>query len=104
MHLRRSLLVTLVWAVVSITASVQDPSTTPQEPQEVDILAAQAKEPISEKQNQGKAAVINPLPGMMGSVCLPVHRKEKEWAFADESAAEPSRQSSRRHESDAGRE
>ncbi|KAL9003000.1 MAG: hypothetical protein Q9188_004100 [Gyalolechia gomerana] len=104
MHLRPSLLVTLVWAVVSITASVQDPSTAPQEPREGEILAAPVKELVAEKQKQGKAGVINPLPGMMGSVCLPVHRIKKEWAFADESVAEPSRQSSRRHESDAGRE
>lgn len=81
MHLRRSLLVTLVWAVVSITASVQDPSTTPQEPQEVDILAAQAKEPISEKQNQGKAAVINPLP-----VAYPTHHPNNRSPDSDRRA------------------
>ncbi|KAL8941792.1 MAG: hypothetical protein Q9216_002030 [Gyalolechia sp. 2 TL-2023] len=59
MHLQLPILVTLAWAAISVTASVQDH----QDHQEVKMSALKV---IASKPEQEKAGDVNPLPNSMG--------------------------------------
>ncbi|KAL8941720.1 MAG: hypothetical protein Q9211_001711 [Gyalolechia sp. 1 TL-2023] len=62
MHLRLHSFIAIVWAGISITVSAKDPSTAPQELQEIEDISAHVRALNAEKPGQEEVGAVNPLP------------------------------------------